>query len=229
LACFDTFKAINPSELIGIPEGLLPMHLKFSQELKPLIERSATQSVTLAELLAETSEQSFGLVMALLALPFLLPMPPGVSTISGSGCILLGLQMLAGWKAPWLPKRVAQLKLPQAFMEKLLKVVQSITKLLEKFVRPRMPWLANNPSIWRINGLCICWLAILLMLPIPLTNPIPTVGILLFVFAMLEADGLLMCVSYGMTLVITVAVFGVGYLLWRSPELLQQFQTSSIL
>jgi hypothetical protein len=205
------------------------MHLKFSQELKPLIERSATQSVTLAELLAETSEQSFGLVMALLALPFLLPMPPGVSTISGSGCILLGLQMMAGWKAPWLPKRVADLKLPQAFMEKLLKVVQSITKLLEKFVRPRMPWLANNPSIWRINGLCICWLAFLLMLPIPLTNPIPTVGILLFVFAMLEADGLLMCVSYGMTLVITAAVFGVGYLLWRSPELLQQFQTSSIL
>jgi hypothetical protein len=188
------------------------MHLKFSQELKPLIERSATQSVTLAELLAETSEQSFGLVMALLALPFLLPMPPGVSTISGSGCILLGLQMMAGWKAPWLPKRVAELKLPQAFMEKLLKVVQSITKLLEKFVRPR-----------------ICWLAILLMLPIPLTNPIPTVGILLFVFAMLEADGLLMCVSYGMTLVITAAVFGVGYLLWRSPELLQQFQTSSLL
>jgi hypothetical protein len=66
------------------------------------------------------------------------------------------------------------------------------------------------------------------MLPIPLTNPIPTVGILLFVFAMLEADGLLMCVSYGMTCVITAAVFGVGYLLWRSPELLQQFQTSSI-
>ena len=197
------------------------MHLRFSQELKPLIERSATQSVTLAELLVETSEQSFGLVMALLALPFLLPMPPGVSTISGSGCILLGLQMLAGWKAPWLPKRIAQLKLPQAFMEKLLKLVQSITKLLEKFVRPRMPWLVNNPSIWRINGLCICWLAVLLMLPIPLTNPIPTVGILLFVFAMLEADGLLMCVSYGMTLVITAAVFGVGYLLWRSPELLQ--------
>jgi hypothetical protein len=205
------------------------MHLKFSQELKPLIERSATQSVTLAELLAETSEQSFGLVMALLALPFLLPMPPGVSTVSGSGCILLGLQMMAGWKAPWLPKRVAQLKLPQAFMERLLKVVQSITRILERFVRPRMPWLANNPSIWRINGLCICWLAILLMLPIPLTNPIPTVGILLFVFAMLEADGLLMCVSYGMTLVITAAVFGVGYLLWRSPELFQQFQTNALL
>lgn len=210
------------------------MHLKFSQELKPLIERSATQAVTLAELLAETSEQSFGLVMAMLALPFLLPMPPGVSMISGSGCILLGLQMMAGWKAPWLPKRVADLKLPPAFMGQLLKVVQSITKLLERFVRPRMPWLANNTWIWRLNGLCICWLAILLMLPIPFTNPIPTVGILLFVFAMLEADGLLMCISYGMTLVITAAVGGIGFfgtdfILKQFPQLLQQFQASSIL
>jgi hypothetical protein len=205
------------------------MHLRFSQELKPLIERSAIQPVTLAELLAETSEQSFGLVMALLTLPFLLPMPPGVSSISGGGCILLGLQMLAGWKVPWLPKRIAELKFPQAFMARLLKVVQSITKLLEKFVRPRMPWLTDNPAIWRLNGLCICWLAFLLILPIPLTNPIPTIGILLFVFAMLEADGLLMCISYGMTFVITAAVFGVGYLLWKSPELLQQFHTSALL
>jgi hypothetical protein len=38
---------------------------------------------------------------------------------------------------------------------------------------------------------------------------------------MLEADGVLMCVSYGMTLAITAAVFGIAYLLWRSPELFQ--------
>jgi hypothetical protein len=204
------------------------MHLKFSQELKPLVERLANQPVTLAEILEETSEQSFGLVMALLALPFLLPMPPGVSSISGGGCILLGLQMLAGWRIPWLPKRVAAIKFPQTFMAKLLKVVQTISRVLERFVRPRMPWLANNPAIWRLNGLCICWLAFLLILPIPLTNPIPTVGILLFVFAMLEADGLLMCISYGMTMAITIAVFGIGYLLWRSPELIQQFQNGTL-
>jgi hypothetical protein len=205
------------------------MHLKFSQELKPLIERLASQPIMLAELLAKTSEQSFGLVIALLTLPFLLPMPPGVSTISGGGCILLGLQMMAGWKAPWLPKRIRRLKFPQALMARLLKMVQSITKLLEKFVRPRMLRLVNNPSIWRLNGLCICWLAFLLILPIPLTNPIPTVGILLFAFAMLEGDGLLICIGYGMTIAITAAVFGIGYLLWRSPELLHQLHTSSML
>ncbi len=205
------------------------MHLRFSQELKPLIERLSQQSITLGELLAETPDQNFSLVMALLALPFLLPMPPGVSSISGGGCIMLGLQMMAGRRSPWLPKKVTQLKFPQALMTKLLTTVQWLTKLLEKFVQPRLPWLVENPSIWRLNGLCICWLAFLLILPIPLTNPIPTVGILLFVFAMLEADGILMCVSYGMTIAITAAVFGIGYLLWRSPEFFQQFQTSVML
>jgi hypothetical protein len=202
--------------------------LRFSQELNLLIQHSAKQPSTLAELLAETSEQSFGLVMALLVLPFLLPMPPGFTVISGGGCILLGLQMIAGWKTPWLPDRVAGLKFPPKLMQRLLKIMQLITKILETIVRPRMPWLTNNPSIRRLNGLCICWLAFLLMLPIPLTNPIPTVGILLFVFAMLESDGLLMCVSYGMTIAITTAVFGIAYLLWRSPELFQQIQHSSI-
>jgi hypothetical protein len=45
---------------------------------------------------------------------------------------------------------------------------------------------------------------------------------------MLEADGLLMCISYGMTMAITIAVFGIGYLLWRSPELIQQFQNGTL-
>lgn len=205
------------------------MQLRFSQELNLLIQHSAQQPSTLAELLAKTSEQSFGLVMALLVLPFLLPMPPGFTVISGGGCILLGLQMIAGWKTPWLPDRVAQLKFSPELMKRLLQLMQFIAKILEKLVRPRMPWLTNNPSIRRLNGLCICWLAFLLMLPIPLTNPIPTVGILLFVFAMLESDGLLMCVSYGMTIAVTTAVFGIAYLLWRSPELIQQIQHSSML
>jgi hypothetical protein len=204
------------------------MQLRFSQDLNLLIERSANHPTTLAELLAETSERSFSIAIGLLTLPFLLPMPPGVSIVSGGGCMLMGLQMMAGWKTPWLPRRVTQMQFPQTFMQRLLQVMQSMTKLLEKFVRPRMRWLANNRSIWRLNGLCVFWLAFLLILPIPLTNQIPAVGMMLFVFAMLEVDGLLMCIGYGLTIAITVAVFGIGYLLWQSPELLQHFQTSSI-
>ena len=60
------------------------------------------------------------------------------------------------------------------------------------------------------------------MSPVPLTNPIPTVGILLLAIATLEADGLMMCIGYGFA-GLTTTLFGlIGYLLWRSPELINQ-------
>jgi hypothetical protein len=62
----------------------------------------------------------------------------------------------------------------------------------------------------------------LLILPIPLTNPIPPVGILLLAVATIESDGLLMCVGYVFT-VLTSFLFGfIIYALWMAPSLLPQ-------
>lgn len=199
------------------------MHLRFSHDLTALLERLATRPLTLADVLAETSERGFSLVIGLLVLPFLFPMPPGFTGPLGSGCLILAAQMALGRRSPWLPKRIAQFEFPNWLTQTLLANLQRVTKVVEKITRPRLRHLANNPHIWRINGLCIAWLTVLLILPIPFTNPIPTIGILLLVVAMLEADGLLMCITYGMTIAITIAVLGIGYFLWKSPELLQNW------
>jgi hypothetical protein len=196
-------------------------HLRFSQEIKALLERVAEQPLTLSHVLKETAERGFSLVIGLLVLPFLFPMPPGFTTILGSACLLLSLQMAVGRRQPWLPGRVAQFQFPSVLAKTVLSNLKRVTRVTERFVRPRMPGLANNPSVWHINGLCISWLTLLLMSPIPFTNPIPTVGILIFVVATLEADGVVMIFGYVATGLIT-ATFGLaGYLLWRSPELLQ--------
>ncbi|PSB06307.1 exopolysaccharide biosynthesis protein [filamentous cyanobacterium CCP1] len=197
------------------------MHLRFSQDIKTLLEKLAQQPLTLEDVLAETSERGFSLVIGLLVLPFLFPMPPGFSTILGSGCLLLSLQMAIGRRSPWLPKRVARFQFPRQFILQLLQNLNRVTRLLEKIARPRWMRLTANPHIWQMSGVCIAWLTVLLMAPIPFTNPIPTVGILLFAVATLEADGLLLCLSFGLTVAITL-IFGlIGYLLWQSPQLLQ--------
>lgn len=92
--------------------------------------------------------------------------------------------------------------------------------MLEKITRPRLVRLAESPQIWRLNGVCIAWLTVLLILPIPFTNPIPTVGILLLAVATLEADGLLMCISYGVTALITLFFGFIFYALWQAPSLI---------
>ncbi len=192
-----------------------PMALRFSQDIEDLLNRLATQPLTLGEIISQTAERGFSLVMALLVLPFLFPLPPGLTGFSGSACILLSLQMMAGRKTPWLPQRLLHMKFPPALSQALLKNIHRLTALLEKITRPRLRQIATHPLIWRVNGLVITWLAILLIAPIPFTNPIPTVGILLLLVAMLEADGLLMCVAYGMTVVITGVCGGMAYLAWR--------------
>jgi hypothetical protein len=199
------------------------MHLQFSKDIEALLQRSADHPLSIKEILTETSERSFSLMIGLLVLPFLLPMPPGISTILGSGCLLLSLQMAMGWRKPWLPRKIASFQFPPAFTRQILTLVTRLNKVVEKFFHPRMTGLVRDPKIWRINGLCLAWLTILLMLPVPATNPIPTVAILLLVIATLEGDGLVMCVSYVLTLLITLFFGVIGYLLWQAPGVIQNW------
>jgi hypothetical protein len=46
------------------------------------------------------------------------------------------------------------------------------------------------------------------------------VGILLLAVATIESDGLLMCISYVVTFLITLLFGFIGYALWLAPNLL---------
>ena len=196
------------------------MSLKFSQDIKLLLTKLANKPIEIGEILDETAERGFNLIIGLLVLPFLFPMPPGLSGVMGIGCSVLGMQMALGRKSPWLPKRVAKLKFPRSLSQQLLKNIRRITVWLEKIVRSRWKQVANNSYTWRSNGCCIAWLSILLMLPIPFTNPLPAMAILLLAVSTLEADGLLMCIGYFLTLFNTIFFGFIGYALWQAPDLL---------
>lgn len=197
-----------------------PIHLRFSQDIKLLLQRLAEQQLSLEDVLAETSERGFSLAIALLVLPFLFPLPPGLTGPFGGACLLLSIQMVLGKRSPWLPKKIAKYKFPRPFAQTILQNLRRVTRVLEKITRPRLVKIAENPLIWRLNGLCISWLAILLISPVPLTNPIPTVGILLLAVANIESDGLLMCVSYVFTALTTLLFGFIIYAVWMAPSLL---------
>jgi hypothetical protein len=201
------------------------MQLRFSQDIEKLLKRIANKPLTIGDILAQTSERGFSLLIVLLVLPFLSPvMPPGLSTISGFGCILIGLQMALGIRQLWLPRKIYQFKFSPKFGAQLLKSLDKITKLLTKFVRPRISKITKNPYVWRVNGLCIAWLAILLSLPIsfiPFTNTIPAIAILILAIATLEADGLLLGIGYFLTAINTLLFGAIAYLLWQAPHVLK--------
>lgn len=198
------------------------MHLKFSQDIKLLLQRLAEKPLSLGDILAETSERGFNLVIALLVLPFLFPMPPGLTGPFGGACLILSMQMVLGRRSPWLPRKIATYKFPRSFANVLLQNLQRVTRLLEKIARPRLSKIADNYYTWRFNGLCISWLAVLLISPVPLTNPIPTIGILILAVATIESDGLLMCIGYIFTVLTTLLFAFIGYVFFIAPSLLPQ-------
>jgi hypothetical protein len=217
----------NEIVLVKLKQGIVAtqikssqIHLRFSQDIKLLLQRLAQEPLTLGNILAQTSERGFSLTIALLVLPFLFPMPPGFTGPFGAACLLLSVQMVLGRRQPWLPKKIANYKFPRVFAQTLLQNLRRVTKILEKITRPRLMKIAKNPLTWRLNGLCISWLAILLISPVPLTNPIPTVGILLLAVANIESDGLLMCISYIFTVLTTLLFAFIAYAVWMAPSLL---------
>ncbi len=90
------------------------MQLRFSQDIESLLKQLSEEPLTIASILDETSERGFCLVIGLFVIPFLFPMPPGLTGIPGTGCIVLGMQMACGSRSPWLPKQVAQFQFPKA-------------------------------------------------------------------------------------------------------------------
>ena len=199
------------------------MALRFSQELIVLLERDRPQPLTLRDVLQETSEQGFSLAIILLIFPFLLPMPPGLTTILGTASLFLSVQMAFGRRVPWLPDKMLRFEFSQNIVDNLLSGIARATKIFERITRPRLSRFAKSDRTWRLNGLCITWLSLLLMTPVPLTNPIPTIGILLIAISMIEMDGLLLLLGY-VAVGINTALFGsVAYFLLQSPNMINNW------
>ena len=187
-----------------------------------LLEDIKKQPLSLQSILERTAERGVLMLIILLVAPCLFPLPPGSTTALGSVCLLLSGQMALGRDQLWLPQRMRQWTFPPQVIEVLLVNSHRLARLIDRFSHARWTRLARSRRVWQVNGLCISWLTILLALPVPLTNPFLAVGILAIAIATIEADGVIMCLGYGLLGISTALFGGLGYLVWWAPELLQQ-------
>jgi hypothetical protein len=79
---------------------------------------------------------------------------------------------------------------------------------MEKILHPRLTFLASGETSRRICGLVILWMAFLLALPLPIpgTNILPALPVVLLGLGLMERDGLFVLAGYTMAGVAT-AVF----------------------
>ncbi len=156
--------------------------------------------LALGTVLDVTRHAGFGFLigfLAMLALPV-----PGLGGPFGLGIAFLGAQLLVGRSHPWLPGILRRRSVSQRTRHWLADKLARGTSWLERIVKPRWPFFFR-PGVWPLCGLglLIQGLGLALPLPIPGSNMIFIVPIVIYAIGLLEDDGLLLALGHTATIV----------------------------
>ncbi|WP_242110679.1 exopolysaccharide biosynthesis protein [Luteimonas aquatica] len=166
------------------------------------------ERIRFRDVFAGLGERAFGMLLFVATLPAFIPVPGVGGAVSGPLTILIGAQLLIGLHRPWLPRFIAERGPQRAAMARFERRLAPWLRRLEHLVKPRWTGLLDHRLANLLSGLLLILLGLLLSLPIPFTNYLFAVLLLLFALALLERDGALMSVAWGAGAV-AVLVFGV--------------------
>jgi hypothetical protein len=179
-----------------------------SQVLDQLLVGASPDRVTLGWLMAGLGDRSFGIIMIVLALLALLP---GVSAFVGVVLVIPAYQMIRARRRPVLPKRLAARPFSTLRLATLLRRIVPILRWLERFIHPR--WATPFETTRRIVGGAVLLMGGLLFVPVPFSNLVPALVILVIATAYLEEDGLLLCVGLGSAVLVLA---GAAAAIWET-------------
>jgi len=164
--------------------------------LARLIEGEADEVLPLGTLLGGLGRQSFGMLLLIATVPAFVPIPGVGGAIGGPLVLLVGLQLLCGLRRPWLPNLIAKRGPKRATLGKLERAISPWMQRLERLIRPRLAPVLDQWFASMFSGLQLVVLAVLLALPIPFTNMLFGLILLMYALAMLERDGVMMLAAW---------------------------------
>jgi len=173
-----------------------------------LIRGDPDEVLALGDLLRGLGRQSFGMLLLIATVPAFVPIPGVGGAIGGPLVLLVGLQLMIGLKRPWLPAFIARRGPKRGTLRKLDRAISRRTHRLQRLVHPRHGWLLDKRLASCFSGLQLVVLAVLLALPIPFTNVLFGLILLMYALAMLERDGVLMLLAWAAGIG-SIVVFGI--------------------
>ena len=183
----------------------------------------AGREVALGDLLDRAGWSGAGALLVVLAAPAFLPvplLPTGI--VAGAALGLLATQMLAGAPRPWLPARVRRLRLRRAVVAAGVARVLGLLRRLGLAPRPRLPWAVRTGAARSLMAVSLLAAALVLVLPLPLGNQLPSLAWAAFGLALLRRDGVAALAGHALTLLAAgwagaLVITGGGLLTWVLP------------
>jgi hypothetical protein len=182
----------------------------FSEELEDWLKGDTPKTV--GALSEEFEERSFAVTILLLMFPSALPLPTGgITHVLELFSIVVALQMVAGRRTLWLPKRFARRELGASMTEKAVPFISRRIRWFEKFSEPRLAGLFNQRWFIRILGLVIIVFTVGAIIAPPFSglDTLPALGIVIICLAIVLEDVLMLVIGSaigagGIALILTI-------------------------
>ncbi|HUG52018.1 MAG TPA: exopolysaccharide biosynthesis protein [Vicinamibacteria bacterium] len=195
------------------PDAVGPM---FPRDVARLLAMAEGRPLSIERVLATMDDRGYALALVFLAFPFVLPVPSlGMSAPIGFFLALGGLTLARG-ATPSLPGFLRRRQIAYPALRALAAAVERGRHLGAFVLRPRLPFALAGPARAAL-GLSLCGAALILALPIPLplSNFLPALAILMLALGLLEGDGLWVIAGHAATL----GLGAVLYVTWEAARL----------
>ncbi len=195
------------------------MTAPIAQRLRDAAAALREERVSMQALAQLHGPEAHGTLLLLLAMPCLLPVP-GVGTLLGLGMVALAVAMARGHGEPTLPPRVAQLQLPRHWAQRVLLGLASAYAVAGRHARARLSHLAG-PKGRSAIALVVALLAVIVVLPIPFGNLLPSLALMLIGLGLVFRDGLAVILGLagaGLAVGVTAALMLTAWA-WLAPWL----------
>lgn len=173
-----------------------------TQIIEDVVNKTSSDRISISDLLAAMHATGFGLAMMVFAFGVLIPMPPPIPSIIAIPLLIFSLQMILGYPSPRLPQMISRLSIKRSLLASMIQKSSPYIRKVERVLRPRFIFMTST-SAERIIGFLTLIFSISIALPVPFSNFIPGLGVLIISFGMMGKDGLM--VFYG----IVVGIIGV--------------------
>lgn len=165
----------------------------FRREARRKTPDVAALRLTMSDLLRLHGEASAAVLLMLSALLSAIP-------VAGLGSVLAFVILALGWRwhrggdAPLLPGRVQQFALDATWSRRCLHVLAWIYAASGRFMRARWAWVTHRRThFWW--GLWIALMGVVILLPLPFGNLLPSLSLVLLSLGWMFRDGVALLAS----------------------------------
>lgn len=180
------------------PENLTFILDRIAKRIEDDGPEANSRDITLGDILDIVGRQAYGPLLLIIGVMSVSPLAllPGSTWAFALLTLLVAAQMAFNLKHPWLPRSALRLSFPEDKVAGAIDKVRPWTAAVDKVVKPRMEFLAQEPWLLLIAVLAIAAAIVTFPLSfIPFAPLIPGLAVILVGLGVTARDGLVLGIA----------------------------------